>query len=556
MAMLFAASARDAKKTPSDAGSDSEKTGFAHGHWNATGKARNRTRRSELEVHRTYALPPVPKELSWAKLRFRGVEEGDPEMLAVDEEVRNFYPSVGELEPLHVVEDRRPSSTTEPKSRRIGVVSLSNAVAASGTHNAMLGLRDFMDRKEMAGSTLLGIRNLSKGHEFEIERAFNMFVNQAGSDMLRTIQLGRVNKTLLNQMIRLCDNLRLDALVFLCGPSELSHIGKIMEHLHKEKPKILINCVLHSVSGWIRMPGWIETNLGFDSACACLCEVSGNLALSRQALNRDIYHFVACGSKTLTLEVALEIRPTLCYIGEEIRRRRRTLDEIVEEICDTIVVRNCEHDLHAGVIMIADDFFEQMVEMTELRLEMHRLRSERTMELSSEEAALTLLPEHLLSFYSSLPKTHQHALVFRTGLDDLPLLLPLDVERIVGNLVAGRLSRRKQRGLRSVHHFEQHPHSLRHIALSPMPSILDCYLGYVLGHVVGALIEQQKSGYVANVRNVGEDVLECRARSSHGFVMVDQGPGLMLQVVGGPVVASRYDWYVFLFWTMTMFPFF
>eukprot|EP00913_Durusdinium_trenchii_P036038 g33720.t1 len=93
MAMLFAASARDAKKTPSDAGSDSEKTGFAHGHWNATGKARNRTRRSELE-------------------------------------------------------DRRPSSTTEPKSRRIGVVSLSNAVAASGTHNAMLGLRDFMDRKE------------------------------------------------------------------------------------------------------------------------------------------------------------------------------------------------------------------------------------------------------------------------------------------------------------------------------------------------------------------------------------------------------------------------
>ena len=49
----------------------------------------------------------------------------------------------------------------------------------------------------------------------------------------------------------------------------------------------------------------------------------------------------------------------------------------------------------------------------------------------------------------------------RTGLDDLPLLLPLDVERIVGNLVAGRLARRKQCGQRSVPHFEQHPHSLR-----------------------------------------------------------------------------------------------
>eukprot|EP00435_Cladocopium_sp_Y103_P068871 s849_g32.t1 len=99
-----------------------------------------------------------------------------------------------------------------------------------------------------------------------------------------------------------------------------------------------------------------------------------------------------------------------------------------------------------------------------------------------------------------------------TGLDDLPLLLPLDVERIIGNLVAARLARRKQRGLRSVPHFEQHPHSLRHIALSPMPSILDCYLGYVLGHVAGCLIEQEKSGYVANVRNIGEDVLECSSQ--------------------------------------------
>ena len=33
-----------------------------------------------------------------------------------------------------------------------------------------------------------------------------------------------------------------------------------------------------------------------------------------------------------------------------------------------------------------------------------------------------------------------------------------------------------------------------------MPSILDCYLGYVLGHVAGALVEQGKSGYVANAR--------------------------------------------------------
>lgn len=520
MAMLFATSATSAiKKTPSETGSDSEHQRVtAPNHWNL-GNARNRSRRSELEVHRSYALPSLPKELSWAKLRFRSeLRDDECKMREVDENVRKFYPNLSELEPLHIEEDSSrskfaepspPTSPTGKRGKRVGVVSLSNAVAASGTHNAMLGLRAFMDRKEMVGSRLLGIRSF-KGSEFDIDKpqAYNIFINQAGSDMLRTIALARVNKTLLNQITRLCENLRLDALIFLCGPSELTHVGKIIEHLTKEKPQVLVNCILHSVSGWVRSPGWIETNLGFDSACACLCEVAGNLALSRQALDRDIYHFVACGSKTLTIEVALQIRPTMCFIGEEIRRKRRLLDDIIEEICDTIVVRNCEHDLHAGVIMIADDFFEQMIEMTELRQQMHRLRSDRIADLSSEEAALTMLPEHLVGFYASLPKTHQHALVFRTGLDDLPLLLPLDVERIVGNLVAGRLARRKQRGLRSVPHFEQHPHSLRHIALSPMPSILDCYLGYVLGHVAGCLIEQEKSGYVANVRNIGEDVLD------------------------------------------------
>lgn len=33
--------------------------------------------------------------------------------------------------------------------------------------------------QEMAGSRLLGIRSLTKGNEFDIEKAFNMFVNQA-----------------------------------------------------------------------------------------------------------------------------------------------------------------------------------------------------------------------------------------------------------------------------------------------------------------------------------------------------------------------------------------
>ena len=65
------------------------------------------------------------------------------------------------------------------KARRVGVVSVANAVAASGTHNALLGLRDFFARPALAGSKLIGIRNLAKVHEFDIDDRFTYFLNQA-----------------------------------------------------------------------------------------------------------------------------------------------------------------------------------------------------------------------------------------------------------------------------------------------------------------------------------------------------------------------------------------
>lgn len=41
-----------------------------------------------------------------------------------------------------------------------------------------------------------------------------------------------------------------------------------------------------------------------------------------------------------------------------------------------------------------------------------------------------------------------------------------------------------------------------------MPTVLDCKLGYSLGHVAGALIEQQQTGYMANVRNIQKDTID------------------------------------------------
>ena len=206
------------------------------------GKTREKTRRSDLEEHRVGDTPPLPKLLADGLPQFRPRQLGDDWLPEAQASVRELLPRTGQLEPLLVDEVSQeatlvlplppppppplptvqvlpsqasrglsqsssrmvPASAKEPpkpeppkpepaeppepappefreltKARRVGVVSVANAVAASGTHNVLLGLRDFLARPAMAGSVLIGIRNLAKLHEFEINDDFTHFINQA-----------------------------------------------------------------------------------------------------------------------------------------------------------------------------------------------------------------------------------------------------------------------------------------------------------------------------------------------------------------------------------------
>lgn len=457
--------------------------------------------------------PPLPEVLVRRSLQVEEVGSDDPDAV-LSEEVKKAFPHIYKRRLLHLT--AAPLSPTtlkepfQPLSRaaqplRVAVASVSNAVAAAGAHNAILGLRAFLDRPELANSKLFGIRNLAKGAEFEIDfSSFEHYLNQAGSDMLPTVPLMHLGNALLNQVNKWCERLELDGLVFLCGPSEVAQIAKIAEHLEQIGSKTVLNVVLHSISGWVRLPGWIDTNLGFDSSCSVLSEMAGNIALSRQSLNKDIYHFVACGSKTLTLEVAMQVRPMLCYIGEDVAEMGLTLRGIVNEICEVIVARHHQHSFHAGLVMVSDDFFEQLSEMKRLRAELHRLRQEQPMNMRSEEQATKLLEPGLAEFFAMLPGNARHALVFRNSPDGLPFMPSFEAERELGNLVARVLSEwlRDKGPKHSVEHFEHHPHSLRHIALSPMPTQLDCAMGYAFGHIAGALVKSRRNGLVASVQNL------------------------------------------------------
>lgn len=467
---------------------------------------------SPLEAERALDIPELPAVLRRSGLELQeALDEDFPAPVA--SEVAAALPKIAHLKPRCVVDSHQKGASTADALQplRVGIVSVSNAIAASGTHNVILGLSAFLSQCGSRDVQLWGLHNLGKGDEFGIDATqFRYYLNQAGSDLLPTVLLNRVNERLLGQVTAICERLNLRGLVFLCGPSELAEVARIADHFGESERPLAVAAVVHSPSGRLRLPGWLPTTLGFDSACSALAEVAGNIALSKDQLDQDTYHFVSCGSASLTLEVSMQIRPTLCLLGVDVAQRGLTLQAIVELICDVIVERHHELGLHTGVVMVSDDFFEQLVEMPRLRTEIHRLRETAPADIRSEESAQQLLPADLGAFFAMLPADMRHALVFRNDIHGMPLLKHKDAERELGTWVARRLEARQEQGEPTVNNFLQQPHSLRHLGWSPMPTSLDCSLGYALGHVAGTLVLRGFNGYVASMRDMSGAPAEWR----------------------------------------------
>lgn len=464
----------------------------------AKSNARSIETQSALETQRAKAIPAIPDVLRRGAIRLEVCH--DPEVPLPDERIRSMFPNIAELEPLRSSDGSSEVGTrASSEALNVGIASVSNAVAASGVHNVILGLGAFLEASN-SSNRYWGIRNLTKGDEFLIgPYDFAHYLNQAGGDLLPSVPLSRVTDRLLTNLSKLCVRLKLHGLVFMCGPSELSEVAKISQQFGAIKSETVIVAIVHSLSGWVQIPRWMPTNLGFDSASSVLAEAAGNISLSREGLFSDVYHFVACGSSPLTLEVVMQIQSTLCFMGVALAQSGLKLQDIVDEICDVIVDRHHKYGLHSGLITVSDDFFEQLVEMRNLREEVHKLRLEQPADMRSEESAHQFLSPESAAFFSMLPADVKNALIFRTGMDGKPVLVRQDPERELGALVARCLRQRAAAGQPSVANFKQQLHSLRHLAWSPMPTQLDCSLGYSLGHVAGELVRIRNNGYVASM---------------------------------------------------------
>ena len=119
---------------------------------------------------------------------------------------------------------------------------------------------------------------------------------------------------------------------------------------------------------------YIETSFGFDTACKIYSELIGNI--QRDVLSSKKYwHFIKLMGRSashIALECALQTRPNVCVISEEVAQKQQTLGEIVDSIVKVVRTRS-ENDENFGIVLVPEGLIEFVPEMKALIGELNGL---------------------------------------------------------------------------------------------------------------------------------------------------------------------------------------
>lgn len=394
------------------------------------------------------------------------------------------------------------------KPFRVGVV-LSGGPAPGG-HNVIAGLFDYV-KQSHAGSQVYGFMGGLDGvfqgkYRVITDDFMNRFRNQGGFDMLWSGR-GRVNGA--EDMIaaaRMCHELDLDGLVVVGGDGSLSNAALLSEFFAEHLPQCCVVGVPKTIDGDLKN-AWVETSFGFDTAAKTYSELIGNLCTD-VTTGQQVYHFVRVMGRSashLVVECALQTRPNLVLIGEEIEANNTTLPEIVEQIVQLIVDRKAKNKLF-GIVLVPEGLIEFIPEIKVLISDLNSIMKTQgdPEAIMSKAQIVQQLTDRARQVWIFLPESIQDQLLMDREATGYIQVGKIATERLLKLLVEMELQRR---GI-NLNDIIIMPHYFGYEGRCAMPSNFDANYCYCLGYTAGTLLANKKTGYVAAVRQLEQHATE------------------------------------------------
>eukprot|EP01017_Pseudomicrothorax_dubius_P042458 TRINITY_DN6933_c0_g1_i4.p1 TRINITY_DN6933_c0_g1~~TRINITY_DN6933_c0_g1_i4.p1 ORF type:complete len:461 (+),score=153.97 TRINITY_DN6933_c0_g1_i4:42-1385(+) len=305
--------------------------------------------------------------------------------------------------------------------------------------------------------------------------------------------------------------LRLDGLVLFGATHTVTDAMYLSEAFLKNGVNTSVIAVPGSVDGNVHH-SMLEGTVGFDSASKVYSQLIGNILIDSASSVKYWYFIRLMGRDPshLVLESALQTQPNHVLISEEIASKGQTLDDVVREIADLVVLRS-KHGKNFGTVLIPEGLLVHLPHVKSLIDELSKAFSALRTEKERNELAEALLKDQDIlhktltawsaAFYQALPDFTRKQLVFERESSGNVFLSKIETERLLAQLVGEELAKRKKSG-EFKSSFAPITHFFGYQGRCSFPSTFDAELASAYGFTAGVLASAGVTGYCVTARGL------------------------------------------------------
>ena len=396
--------------------------------------------------------------------------------------------------------------------RKLKVGVILSGGQAPGGHNVIAGLYDGL-KKGNPASVLYGIlggpSGLIDNKTLELtDKTIDEYRNTGGFDIIGS---GRTKIESPEQFAASLENakkLELDAIVIIGGDDSNTNAALLAEYFMEKESSIQVIGCPKTIDGDLKNEH-IEISFGFDTACKTYSELIGNIQKDAKSAKK-YWHFIRLMGRAashIALECALQTHPNICFVSEEVQEKKKSLNQLVEEICSSIIKR-ADNKENFGVVLIPEGLVEFIPEMKQLISEINDIMAEEADEFSRLTSFIDQIywlgkkmSQESTSLLQNMPPEIARQLLMERDPHGNVMVSWIDTEKLLMGMVKKRLSKLKEEGVYKGK-FSPLGHFFGYEGRAAFPSNFDADYCYSLGYSAFILIASGLSGYISSVKNL------------------------------------------------------
>ncbi len=378
---------------------------------------------------------------------------------------------------------------------------------ASGGHNVIVGLKRVLGDNNKLFGIKAGPKGLLKGDLFEItEKDINHIVNTGGFDFLGSDRTKIKTDEQFEKVKKTCMKYSLNALVVIGGDDSNTNAAVLAEYLYDIGVQV-IGCP-KTIDGDLQVGDFLPISFGFDTATKIYSEMVGNI-LQDTPSSRKYWHFIKLMGRSashVALEVALQTKPAVCLISEEVEAKNMSLAQIINYVAKIVVERSHE-GMNYGVVLIPEGIIEFIPEMKVLMSELNERVAEFSKILEKKNISekrdfiYQKLSAENTKLMASLPDYIEDMLLAeRDSHGNLQVSL-IPTEKLFIEMVQRRVQE-----LDEDVPFKYLDHFFGYEGRCGAPTLFDAAYTFNLGLTAGSLILAGKTGYIASIASFDKEI--------------------------------------------------